>query len=136
MARFYKTSKRSLSLTYNKTFKYSYILVLPISIGTYMLADKIIFLIYGSEYINSVIMLKILAFYSLFFYLIGIFDTLLMSIHRTNTLLKINAFSVVLLTISNYVFIYNWGYNGLAISNLIVVFITFIIYFVYISNKF
>ena len=64
------------------------------------------------------------------------FNTLLMSVHKTNTLLKINTFSVILLTISNYVFIYNWGYNGLAMSNLIVVFITFLISFVYVSRKF
>lgn len=136
MAKFYKTSKESLFLTYKKAFKYLYLIVLPISIGTYMLADKIIFLIYGNQYINSITILKILAFYFLFFSLIGIFNTLLMSIDRTSTLLKINAFSVVLLTISNYVFIYNWGYNGLAMSNLIVVFITFIVFFVYISSKF
>jgi O-antigen/teichoic acid export membrane protein len=136
MAKFYKTSKQALSLTYKKAFKYVYTFVLPISIGTYMLADKIIFLIYGDQYINSVIILKILAFYLLFFSLIGIFITLLMSIHRTSTLLKINVFSVILLTASNYIFISNWGYNGLAMSNLMVVFITFIVYFVHISNKF
>lgn len=136
MAKFYKTSKQSLFLTYKKTFKYSYILVLPLSIGTHMLADKIIILIYGDQYINSITILKILAFYFLFFSLIGIFIALLMSIHRTSTLLKINAFSVILLTISNYVFISNWSYNGLAVSNLIVVFITFIVYFAYTSIKF
>lgn len=136
MAKFYKTSKQSLFLTYKKTFKYLYILVLPISIGTYMLADKIIFLIYGDQYINSIIILKILTFYFLFFSLIGVFIKLLMSIHRTGTLLKINAVSVVLLTISNYIFISNWSYTGLAVSNLIVVFITFIVLFVYISSKF
>ena len=59
-----------------------------------------------------------------------------MSIHRTSTLLKINAFSVILLTISNYIFISKGGYNGLAISNLIVIFITFIVFFIYISSKF
>ena len=136
LSKFYKTSKQSLFLTYKKAFKYSYILLLPISIGTYMLADKIIFLIYGDQYINSVIILKIIAFYFLFFSLIGIFNTLLMAIHRTGTSLKINAFSVVLLTISNYIFISNWGYKGLAMSNLIVMFITFIVSFIYISNKF
>ena len=136
MAKFYTTSKKSLFLTYKKSFKYLYITTLPISVGTYMLADKIILLIYGNQYINSILTLKILAFYFLFFSLIGIFNTLLMSIHKSSILLKINIFSVVLLTISNYVFISNWSYNGLAISNLIVVFITFMIFFVYISTKF
>ena len=136
MAKFYKTSKKSLFLTYKKAFKYLYILVLPISVGTYMLADKIILLIYGNQYINSILTLKILAFYFLFFSLIGIFNTLLMSIHKVDVLLKINAFAVVLLTISNYVFISKWSYNGLALSNLVVIFIIFIVFFTYISGKF
>jgi len=136
MAKFYKTSKKFLFLTYKKAFKYIYIVVLPISVGTYMLADKIILLIYGNQYINSILTLKILAFYLLFFSLIGIFNTLLMSIHKVSVLLKINAFAIVLLTISNYLFISKWSYNGLAISNLIVIFITFIVFFIYISNKF
>lgn len=135
MSKFYKTSKQSLFLTYKKTFKYMYIIALPISIGTYMLAGKIIFLIYGSEYINSVIILKILALYFLFFYLTAIFYIFLITTHRTSTLLKIMAFSVILLTVSNYIFISNWGYNGLAVSNLIVIFITFIVYFAYTSIK-
>jgi len=136
MAKFYKTSKQALFLTYKKAFKYLYILVLPISVGTYMLADKIILIIYGNQYINSILTLKILAFYFLFFSLIGIFNTLLMSIHKVGVLLKINAFAVVLLTISNHVFISKWSYNGLAMSNLIVIFIIFIIFFTYISGKF
>jgi len=136
MAKFYKTSKKSLFLTYTKAFKYLYVIVLPISVGTYLLADKIILLIYGNQYINSILTLKILAFYFLFFSLIGISNTLLMSTHKVGVLLKINVFAVVLLTISNYMFISKWGYNGLALSNLIVIFITFIVFFVYISNKF
>jgi len=136
MAKFYKTSKQALCLTYKKAFKYLYIVVLPISIGTYMLSDKIILLIYGNQYFNSILTLKILAFYFLFFSLIGIFNTLLMSIHKVGILLKINAFAVVLLTISNYIFISKWSYNGLALSNLIVIFITFIVFFSYVSGKF
>ena len=136
MAKFYKTSKKSLFLTYKKAFKYQYIFVLPISVGTYMLADKIIFLIYGNQYINSILTLKILAFYFLFFSLIGLFNTLLMSIHKIGILLKINTFAVVLLTMSNYIFISKWSYNGLAMSNLIVIFVTFIVFFMYISSKF
>jgi len=136
MAKFYKTSKQSLFLTYKKAFKYLYIIVLPISVGTHMLADKIILLIYGNQYFNSILTLKILAFYFLFFSLIVLFHTLLMSIHKVGVLLKTNIFAVVLLTISNYVFISKWSYNGLALSNLVVIFIIFIIFFAYISGKF
>jgi len=136
MAKFYKSSKQALSLTYKKAFKYLYIVVLPISVGTHLLADKIIFRIYGEQYVNSAIVLEILAIYFLFFALIGIFIILLMSIHKLSVLLKINAFTVVLLTISNYLFISKWNYNGLALSNLIVIFITFIIFLSYISKKF
>ncbi|MFH1642418.1 MAG: flippase [Nanoarchaeota archaeon] len=135
MSKLFSKSKNALLLTYKKAVKYLYVIVLPVSIGVFMLADKIILLIYGYEYLNSVIVLQILSIYFLFLSFLRVFNVLLISMHRLSTLLKINICSVIFLTASNYFFIYRWGYNGLAVSNLLVIFLTFIVYLAYISKK-
>jgi O-antigen/teichoic acid export membrane protein len=60
MSRFHTTSKESLRLIYEKSFKYMLILVVPIGVGTTILADKITLLVFGPEYFNSIVALQVL----------------------------------------------------------------------------
>ncbi|MEK6946821.1 MAG: flippase, partial [Nanoarchaeota archaeon] len=61
MSRYYKTSKENLIYLYKKSFKYLYIIGLPISAGLYILASRIIVFFYGTPYKGSVIALQIIS---------------------------------------------------------------------------
>ena len=60
MSRFYVSSKDSLKFMFEKHFKYMLMIGLPICVGITLLADRIILLIFGAEYVPSVIVLQIL----------------------------------------------------------------------------
>jgi len=57
---FGKASKESLITAFNKSARYLLIFTIPIPIVTIFLADKFILLLYGKEFINSIIVLQIL----------------------------------------------------------------------------
>lgn len=82
-ATFPKLSRESLvrrevvALLFTKGFKYLIFLALPIVAGTTVLADKIIYLVYGAAYVQAIPTLKILALTAAFsfmnIYLAGLF---------------------------------------------------------------
>lgn len=63
MSRFYVSSKEALKTTLEKSAKYLFILGLPITVGTILLADRIIPLFYGEGFSHSISALQILSLY-------------------------------------------------------------------------
>jgi O-antigen/teichoic acid export membrane protein len=64
-SRFYKENKYLLKKSFDFSLRYVIILCIPVVIGVFLIADKIILLIYGQSYSNSIDILKILIFISL-----------------------------------------------------------------------
>lgn len=58
MSQYYISSKESLNLTFEKLFKIMMLLGIPIGLGTVLTANKIILLIYGTQFYGAVIALK------------------------------------------------------------------------------
>lgn len=77
MSRFYVSSKDSLRFAYETYFRYMVMIGIPIGFGTTLLADRIILLIFGAEYENSIIALQILVWSSVFIFLSSAFARLL-----------------------------------------------------------
>ena len=63
LSRYYKEGKSGLRLLYERSFKYLYIIGLPISLGIFMLSDEIIGFLYGARYSISSIALRIISLY-------------------------------------------------------------------------
>ena len=63
MSKFYVSSKEALKTTLQKSAKYLFILGLPIAVGTSLLSDRFILLLYGAEFTPAIIAMQILAFY-------------------------------------------------------------------------
>ncbi|KKT75456.1 MAG: lipopolysaccharide O-side chain biosynthesis protein [Candidatus Peregrinibacteria bacterium GW2011_GWA2_44_7] len=82
LSRYYKESKSGLRVLYEKSFKYLYIIGLPISIGLYLLAGRIIFFFYGEIYADSIIALQIISWYLFIKFINFLFGTVLSSINR------------------------------------------------------
>ncbi len=63
MSRFFVSSKEALKTTLQKSAKYLFILGLPIGVGTSLLSDRIILLIYGAEFTPAIVAMQVLALY-------------------------------------------------------------------------
>lgn len=116
MSRFYTNSKESLKYTYERSFKYLLIISIPIALTVTLLASKIILIIYGPAYVNSIIALQILIWTIIFMFLNGLSGLFLGSINRQIVVTKITGLSVVLNVALNIVLIPNYSYLGASIA--------------------
>jgi len=128
MSQFYVTSKDYLRLAYEKYFKYATILGIPLGVGTTLLADKIILLIYGTQFLPSIIALQILVWSTVLIFLSSAFARLLEVSNKQLVLTKITAFNAVINIILNILLIPKFSYIGASfvtvfteISSLIIV---------------
>ena len=131
---FHISSKESLEVTYQKSFKYLSILGIPITILITLLADKIILFIYPQGFIPSIIALKILVWVVPFTFMTITFGTILTAINKQNLLMKIVFIILIFNLILNLILIPQFSYVGSAVATVISELITFIIYFHYISK--
>lgn len=116
MSQYFISSKKSIQLAFQKSFKYMFMLGLPIGVGTTILADRFILLIYGSEFIPSITALQILIWALVIVFQSMVLGAVLGSINKQgiNTLLTgVNAiFNVTL----NLLLIPTFSYVGAAIA--------------------
>ena len=141
LSRYFRYSKESLILTYQKSFKYMLYLALPMAVGITLVADRVIFLLYpGLEgYTNSIVALKILIWASALIFVNTVMANVMNSINevkRTSLFVGINAIVNIGL---NFVFIPEWGlnlsYRGAAITTLICEGIGFCLFYSFLSKK-
>jgi len=119
MSNFHENAKESLKLASNRSIKYMLIISIPISIGTTMLADKIIILIYGTAYLTSILALQILVWTLIFMFVNGICGNLLGAINKQTVMTKITAMAAVLNIGLNLVLIPAFSFIGAAIATVI-----------------
>lgn len=115
-SKYYLSSKESMNLAFQKSLKLLILLAIPIGIGTTLLADQIIYLIYGIGYSQSVIALQVLIWASV----LGLIDlapwTLLNSTNNQRILVIYTLFGVVFNVTFNYMLIPSMSFVGAAIS--------------------
>jgi O-antigen/teichoic acid export membrane protein len=78
-AHLFKTSRDMLNDAYEKSFRYTFIVGLPMAIGLTLLSDKAVWIIYGSEYTNAIGTLRILSWAMLFMFMNSILGTILVA---------------------------------------------------------
>jgi len=116
MSRFFKSSEESLNFVFERSTRYMLLISIPILVGTTLLADRIILLIFGSKYVPSTITLQILIWSFLFASIGGVFGYLLNSTDRQTTLTKIVGCGMALNVALNMLFIPNYSYIGASIA--------------------
>lgn len=119
MSKLYTTSKDSLRLVYVKYFKYMTILGIPIGVGTTLLADKIILLIFGNQYSPSIIALQILVWSSVIIFMSGAFTILLQTSNKQMVITKITGINVILNIILNLILIPHFSYIGASVATIL-----------------
>lgn len=135
LSRYFKESKDGLVLLYERSFKYLYIIGLPISIGLYLLAERVIFFFYGSTYSGSIIALQIISWYLFIKFLNFLLGTVLSSVNRQNQRMFGQGVTAVFNVILNLLLIPKIGLVGAAWATLLTEVFLFIIYYFNVSNS-
>ncbi len=119
MSRLYNSSRNSLTLMYEKYFKYMLIIGIPMGFGTTLLADKIILLIFGQGYTQSIEALQILIWTTVFTFIGAAFVQLLQSINKQLIITKISIICVIINIVLNLILIPKYSLIGASFATLI-----------------
>lgn len=119
MSQLYMNSRDMLKFTLQRSFKYLAMIGFPIGIGTTVLADEIILLIFGAGYEKAAMALRILVWSSACIFLSSSFSSLLRSSDRQTALTKITAFCAAENVILNLAVIPIYSYVGASVTTVI-----------------
>ena len=119
MSKFYTSSKDSLKMMYERYFKYIIIIGVPIGFGTTILADKIILLIFGLGYTQSITALQILIWTMVFTFAGASFVQLLQSINKQLIITKISGVCVIINIMLNLILIPKYSFIGASFATVL-----------------
>lgn len=119
LSHLYRKEKKKLKETSERLFRYLILIALPIVPAVFILSDKIITLLYGSGYPQSISALKILIFVIIFLFPGNLFAHILGSSNRHKTLTLINFTGVVVNVALNFILIPRLSYIGAGLSTII-----------------
>ena len=129
MSKYFNSSNDSLRIAYEKSFKYLLILALPLGIGTTLLADKIILLLYGNVFIHSIIALQILIWAGSLIFLTSLAGHALVSIDKQAIDAKNMGIGALLNIILNLLLIPTYSYIGAGIATVITELTIFVLHY-------
>jgi len=130
---FFKTSKDSLRIAYEKSSKYLFTIALPIVVGTVILAENIIYFIYGDVFSHSIFALQILIWTFLFISVNGVLYYLLGAINRQVTIMKVTAACAGVNVALNLILIPKLSLIGASIATVATEVVLFVCYFYAVS---
>jgi O-antigen/teichoic acid export membrane protein len=119
MSALFKKSPHALNFTFNRSFKYTLMVSIPLSVAITILAPKLILLCFGSQYTPSILILQILIWVLIFLFLNAIAINFMGSVNRQMTVIKIMGMGLILNIITNTILISNYSYIGASLSTLI-----------------
>jgi len=131
MSKFYVTSRDSLTLSFEKSFRYLIILGIPIGIGTTLLAKRLILLIFGTEYMNSISALQILVWSSVLIFMTIPFGNLLNCLNKQAVVTKITGICVLVNVVSNLILIPKYSLIGASIATVLTEFASLMLCLIY-----
>lgn len=119
MSKFYISSQESLKLLNEKYFKFMLVIGIPIAIGTTLLSEKIISLIFGAGYAQSIIALQILIWTIVFTFGGAAFVRMLEATNKQLILTKLTGMSVFINIFLNLLLIPKFSFVGASISTVL-----------------
>ncbi|MGZ4932196.1 MAG: flippase [Halobacteriota archaeon] len=131
---FHASSRELAKTVYHESFRYMVIFGLPLAFGTTVLADKVIDIIYGAPFHNSIIVLQIVIWSIAFLFLNYVLSTTLTSINLQRIVMYATGLGVVVNVILNLIFIPVYSYVGASYVMIATEVTTFSICFYYASR--
>jgi O-antigen/teichoic acid export membrane protein len=127
-SRFHISSRDILKFSFEKSFQYMIILSLPIAVGTSLLADQIILLIYQSGFSSSIIALQIVIWAIPLIFFNNVLATSMASINKQRDAMKIVFFAMIFNIIMNLILIPLYGFIAAACVTVLTELFTFTFY--------
>ncbi len=125
MTRLFTTSISSLKFVYEKSCSYLLMVSLPLAVGIMLLSTPIVDFFYGSEFVHSVIILRILAWNIVLGFLNAVLFRVLISINRENQIVVAGVICAILNVILNLILIPHFSYIGAAIATVVTLTVLF-----------
>jgi len=125
-SRYHKENEILLKKGFDLALRYVIILAIPVVIGVFLVADKLILLLYGTEYFNSISVLRILIFISLISFINTPLFVMLNAIGKQKITMIYTAIIACVNTIMNILLIPILSIKGSALATIIAE-ITFLI---------
>ena len=119
MSKLYAENTDLLKLSFEQAFKYSLLILLPISIGVYFYSRYIINLIYSSQYALASPAMQILIWTVVFLFINGVATSLLNSIGKEVSVTKIYLVAAIFNIVLNYLTIPVWSYIGASVTTVL-----------------
>ena len=135
LSRYYHQSKSELKLLYERSFKYLYIIGIPISTGIFMLSEDILNFLYGAKYAASAIALQIISLYLFLKFINFLLGIVLSSIDKQGKRMLGQGITAGLNIILNLLLIPFIGFIGAAIATLITEIFLFAAYYTFVSKS-
>ncbi|ASA78494.1 flippase [Thermococcus sp. 5-4] len=137
MSQLFKNSNDSLRFSFERSFKYMSMLAFPIGVGTTLLADRIILLIFGPEYSPAANALRILVWSSVLIFLSQPYGRLVQATNKQIIETKITATGAIINMILNAVIIPRYSYLGASATTLTTeLFVTLAYMYIFRNTKF
>jgi O-antigen/teichoic acid export membrane protein len=133
MSRFSRSSPDLLLQTYRRAAKYLFMIALPLAVGTSILADKIILIMYGEGYVNSISALRILIWALVFAFTNHASANALFAIDKEKVFVSIVVFGAVFNVTANLLLIPAFSYLGASIATVATEGIVFIVSLFFVS---
>ena len=119
MSKLYAEDTNLLKISFESSFKYSLLILLPLCIGVYFYSPYIINLIYSSQYALASPAMQILIWTVVFLFINGVATSLLNSIGKEVSVTKIYLIAAIFNILLNYLTIPVWSYIGAAITTVL-----------------
>jgi O-antigen/teichoic acid export membrane protein len=117
------------------SIRYVLIVCLPMAIGMILLADKVIFLIYGHKFAQSVFILQLMAPSLIPYSLVLILAQTLIAANYQGLDMKINLVAAAMATALNYILIQRFAEIGAVMANIITIVVFVILQLLFVTKN-
>ncbi|MBW2968414.1 flippase [Candidatus Woesearchaeota archaeon] len=135
MSRLHLQNKKTLQFMFNRLLKYLLTIIIPVAFGSTLLAERIITQIYGDQFLNSIIVLKILIWAEIFVFVNQVSIILLNASNQQRAVARTVGICAGINILLNFVLIPSYQHTGAAIATLIAQAANFIILYHLISTR-
>ncbi len=126
---------KEVSTIYSVGFKYLFYLAIPLIVGTFFTADKIILLLYGNEYQNAIGALRILIFSAAFNFFNIFFSGFFYALNKQKEFAYLQIGAIVVNVVFNLLLIPKYNHLGAAVASVLSHGFAFIVCFTIIHRK-
>jgi len=133
MSRLYVTRKEEVRQLYFRATHFLFLLGLPISIGTMLIADKIIPLLYSTEFTESILVMQIIIWAATLIFVSSITGNLLNAIGKAKLFTLATGIGMVINVVLNLLLIPLYQHIGASVATIIteVIILGLLMYFAY-----